>query len=190
MPFLIDGYNLLRYIQQSDEQFEILNEAGLCRIISQYFSRKRSFGQVVFDGFGPDDKSDLSGFGNMEVYFSGQDTEADDIIEEKILINTAPKRLIVVSTDHRIRAAAHQRKAVSVRSDLFFIEVTKALEKKTLTPNQQRTFFGLAETYCCPTKQGQGCGKSEMLNRKRGLCFSKPDTQEGEDSTTVEENTP
>lgn len=145
MPFLIDGYNLLRYIQQSDEQFEILNESGLCRIVSQYLSRKRSFGQIVFDGLGPPDKSDLSGFGNMEVYFSGQDIEADEIIEEKILINTAPKRLIVVSTDRRIRAAAHKRKAVSVRSDLFFIEVTKTLEKRTITPEPKEKRSGITE---------------------------------------------
>lgn len=134
MPFLIDGYNLLRAIQKLDEQFDVLDEAGLCRILSQYLKRKRSHGQVIFDGLGPPDKSDLSGFGNVEVYFSGQELEADDVIEDKILSNTAPKSLIVVSTDRRIRAAAQKRKAVSVRSELFFDEITKTLERKTITP--------------------------------------------------------
>jgi predicted RNA-binding protein with PIN domain len=145
MPILIDGYNLLRYMQASDEQFEVLNEVGLCRIISLYLSRIRSNGQIIFDGFGPMDKSDLSGFGNLEVYFSGQDTEADEIIEEKILINTAPKRLMVVSTDRRIRAAASHRKAISVRSDLFFYEVEKVLDRKMMTPEPKEKRSGLTE---------------------------------------------
>ena len=145
MPVLIDGYNLLRYMQAYDEQFEAINESALCGIISEYLKRSRSNGQIIFDGLGPPDKSDLSGFGNLEVYFSGQDTEADDIIEEKISINSAPKRLIVVSTDRRIRAAASHRKAISVRSDLFFLEMEKVLERKTLTPEPKEKRGGLTE---------------------------------------------
>jgi len=145
MPFLVDGYNLLRAMQKLDEQYDAVDEAGLCRILSEYIKRKQSFGQVVFDGLGPPDKSDLSGFGNIEVYFSGQELEADDIIEDKILANTAPKRLIVISTDRRIRAAAGQRKAVSVRSELFFDDVVKTLDRKTITPEPQEKRGGLTE---------------------------------------------
>jgi predicted RNA-binding protein with PIN domain len=145
MPFLIDGYNLLRAMQKLDEQYDAIDEAGLCRILSEYLKRKRSHGQVVFDGLGPPDKSDLSGFGNVEVYFSGQELEADDVIEDKILSNTAPKKLIVISTDRRIRAAAGQRKAVSVRSELFFDEVVRLLDRKTITPEPQEKRGGLTE---------------------------------------------
>ena len=145
MPFLIDGYNLLRAIQKLDEQFDVLDEAGLCRILSEYLKRKRSHAQVIFDGLGPPDKSDLSGFGKVEVYFSGQELEADDVIEDKILSNTAPKRLVVISTDRRIRAAAGKRKAISVRSELFFDEMEKTLERKIATPEPHEKRGGLTE---------------------------------------------
>jgi predicted RNA-binding protein with PIN domain len=130
MPVIIDGYNLLRSIQR-DEQFESLTEVGLCRIISDYMKNVRNHGHVVFDGTGPRDKSDfdqLGGLGNIEVYFSGEHLEADDLIIEKIDDSSAPKKLIIVSSDREIRAAAASRKAVSVKSDYFWQDVQNRLE--------------------------------------------------------------
>jgi len=121
MPVLIDGYNLLRTVQK-DEQFEDLREYGLCRILSDYLAEMRDRGNIVFDGTGPPDKSEmeqLGEFDNLEVYFAGERTDADSVIEEKIHDNTAPRSLIVVSTDRAIRNAAARRKATPVRSDVF-----------------------------------------------------------------------
>ena len=72
MPFLFDGYNLLRFVNKTDEQLENLTEAGLCRILAEYLRRIRSHGHIFFDGIGPPDKSGLCGFGTVEVYFSGE----------------------------------------------------------------------------------------------------------------------
>lgn len=145
MPYLIDGYNLLRLIQSIHEEYAEIAEAGLCRILSEYIRIKRSRGQIVFDGLGPPDKSCLGGYGNLEVFFSGQTLEADDVIEEKILDNSAPKSLIVVSTDRRIRTAANKRKAIAVRSDLFFDDVTKVLDKTRMIPEPEQKQKGLTE---------------------------------------------
>ena len=146
MPVIIDGYNLLRSIQKTDEQFETLTEAGLCRTLSEYLKRIRSHGHIVFDGLGPPDKSNLGGFGNLEVYFSGPDTDADSIIEQKILDNSAPKSLLIVSTDRRLRAAAGKRKAVSIRSELFFQEVIRQLDRKKPTPEPEQKRRGLTDS--------------------------------------------
>ena len=146
MPVIIDGYNLLRAIQKNDEQFETLTEAGLSRILSEYLKRKRDHGHIVFDGIGPPDKSDLGGFENLEVYFSGADTDADTVIEQKILDNTAPKSLLIVSTDRRLRAASGKRKAVSIRSELFFLEVIRQLDRKKPTPEPKQKRQGLTES--------------------------------------------
>ena len=145
MPYLIDGYNLLRHIQSIHEEYAEVAEAGLCRILSEYIRMKRSRGQIVFDGLGPQDKSCLGGHGNLEVFFSGQILEADDVIEEKILDNSAPKSLIVVSTDRRIRTAANKRKAIAVRSDLFFDDITKVLDKAKIIPEPKQKQQGLTE---------------------------------------------
>lgn len=146
MPVIIDGYNLLRVIQKTDEQFRTLTEVGLCRILSEYLKRIRDHGHIVFDGLGPPDKSNLGGFGNLEVYFSGPDTDADTIIEQKILDNTAPKSLLIVSTDRRLRAAAGKRKALCYRSELFFQDVIKKLDKKKPTPEPEQKRRGLTDS--------------------------------------------
>ena len=129
MSVIIDGYNLLRWVQK-DEEYEYMEEVVLCAVLSEYLKRTRTYGQIVFDGLGPPDKSGLGGLPNLEVYFSGMDTDADTIIAEKIIANTAPKHLTIISTDREVRAAAASRKAVSVRSDIFWEIVVEQLERK------------------------------------------------------------
>jgi predicted RNA-binding protein with PIN domain len=146
MPVIIDGYNLLRAIQKTDEEFKTLTEAGLCRILSEYLKRIRSHGHIVFDGLGPPDKSDLGGFGDLEVYFSGPDTDADTIIEQKILDNSAPKSLLVVSTDRRLQAAAGKRKVACIRSEPFFQGVVRQLDRKKPIPEPQQKRRGLTDS--------------------------------------------
>jgi predicted RNA-binding protein with PIN domain len=145
MPIIIDGYNLLRSVQKIEE-YQSLDEAALCRIISEYLQRVRTYAQVIFDGLGPRDKSDLSGIDNVEVYFSGENLEADDVIEEKIEEYSAPKNMVVVSTDRRIRAAAAKRKSISVTSDLFWISMIEQLDKKKPTPMPKQKRHGITET--------------------------------------------
>jgi predicted RNA-binding protein with PIN domain len=145
MPIIIDGYNLLRSVQRIEE-YQSLDEAALCRIISEYLLRVRTYAHVVFDGIGPPDKSELSGIDNLEVYFSGEHLEADDVIEEKIEEYSAPKNMIVVSTDRRIRAAAAKRKSVSVTSDLFWLSLIEQLDKKKPTPMPKEKRHGITES--------------------------------------------
>ena len=147
MSIIIDGYNLLRWVQQ-DEDYEDINEVSLCAVISEYLTRTRKYGQVVFDGLGPPDKTHLGGLPNLEVYFSGMETDADTIIAEKIIANTAPKNLVIVSTDREVRAAAMSRKAVSVRSDIFWEVVVVQLERKLpiREPKEKQTGISDMET--------------------------------------------
>ena len=119
--------SLLRTIQR--DLYTTGGEAQMCQLISHYLIRKRDTGQIVFDGIGPPDKTLLRDIQNLEVIFSGSH-EADDIIEQLILENTAPKRLIVVSSDRRVKAAAKKRKATAIKSDDFWMQLTKLLEKK------------------------------------------------------------
>ena len=152
MPVIVDGYNLMHVIQKSDEDFANLNEVGLCRIISEYLKRIRDRGHIVFDGTGPYDKTDmewLGGIDNLEVYFSGDKVEADEIIEQKIQDSSAPKGLVIVSTDRKIRDAASKRKATAVRSEAFWLEMIRHMEyqnKPPLEPRQKRQGLTNGET--------------------------------------------
>jgi len=149
MPIIIDGYNLLRSIQKTSEYFEQLSNTQLCLILSAYLGRIRDHAQIIFDGTGPVDKISFEHITGLDVVFSGADCDADTIIEQKISVNSAPKRLKVVSTDRRIRSAARKRKAVSVRSDVFWENVLKQLardEKVSPEPKEKRHGLTKAET--------------------------------------------
>ena len=133
MPYLIDGYNLLRAVQ-GIEEFSALTDIQMCRAVSDYLSSVRDHGHVVFDGVGPPDKAAFGGIPGLEVYFSGQSCEADDIIEDKIADNTAPKSLVVVSSDRRIRRAAAKRKAIDIPAGEFWRVLLARLEKQANRP--------------------------------------------------------
>ena len=151
MPLIVDGYNLLRFVQ-SEGHFENLIEVGLCRILSDYLVSVRDRGHIVFDGTGPPDKHDfeqLGGLANLEVYFSGADYEADEVIMQKIEDSSAPRSLTVVSTDREIRAAAAARKATSVRADVFWHGLVSRLEtqqKAVHEPKEKRRGITEGET--------------------------------------------
>ena len=133
MPYLIDGYNLLRAVQKLEE-FASLTDIQMCRAVSDYLCCVRDHGHLVFDGTGPPDKSPFGGIPSLEVYFSGATYEADDIIEDKIQDNTAPKSLVVVSTDRRIRTAAAKRKAIAIPAEVFWQNLLAQLEKHANRP--------------------------------------------------------
>jgi len=127
---IIDGNNLLWALHQALGEREITNEMELCRALSQYFSQTGEAGQVVFDGSGPADKSPFDTFGHLEVFFSGFHHDSDSVIEEKIKVNTSPRRLTVVSSDRRLRKAASARKAQTVKSEEFWEQVRRELGRR------------------------------------------------------------
>ena len=148
MPLLVDGYNLLGRLRKLEEHFEPLDAAGLCRLLSRYLAATRGHGTICFDGTGPRDKSAFLGLGSLEVHFCGSHEEADDQIERRIADCSAPRRLVVVSDDRRVRAAAKRRRAVSVRCDDFMAEVVERLSRRPAArePSAKRHGVSDAET--------------------------------------------
>lgn len=137
MPFLIDGYNLLRSVQRLDG-FAELTDAQLCRCVADFLRAVRQRGTVVFDGIGPPDKRELMGVKGLDICFSGERTDADTIIEQRIAASTAPKHLIVVSSDRRLRTAATRRKAKSVTVDVFWPGLCKTIENSDKLASEPR----------------------------------------------------
>jgi predicted RNA-binding protein with PIN domain len=127
---IIDGTNLLWALHEQSDEWEITTEAQLCRTLDRYFRSTGEDGQVVFDGTGPSGRDEFSSMSNLEVIFSGFNTDSDTVIEEKIKASTAPRRLTVVSSDRRLRKAAGERKAVALKSEEFWGQVQKELRRK------------------------------------------------------------
>jgi predicted RNA-binding protein with PIN domain len=146
--YIIDGYNLLWSVHKVSERSEEVSEARLCRLIGRYLRIIADEGQVVFDGIGPPDKTAFSNTAGVEVIFTGSKTDADSFIEAKINSDTAPRRLIIVSSDRSIRKAAGLRKAVSLKSEQFWRDVISVLSKKDKVqePAEKRQGLDQAQT--------------------------------------------
>ncbi len=133
MRYIFDGHNLLFAVRGSGEQFASLTVEAvthfLCHILEEYLRLKKSRGVLFYDGMGPRDKSFFTNFSRLDVEFSGEFFEADDLIEAEIEADTAPKLLTVVSSDRRVRDKAKRRKAKSVSSIDFWFEVLDEIEK-------------------------------------------------------------
>jgi predicted RNA-binding protein with PIN domain len=145
MPIIIDGHNLLYSIRKTNEDLQSISDIQLCRVIGGYFKLTGEKGEIIFDGTGPPDKNGFDNIANLEVLFAGRSTDADTVIEHKIKLNTAPKRLTIVSSDRRLRKAAHARKATALKAEAFWIDLQKQLsrQKKFKEPPEKR--FGLNE---------------------------------------------
>ena len=145
MPVIIDGYNLLRSIQNIEES-TFISDIGLCRILDSYFGLAGDKAEIIFDGIGPPNKSEFSNIKNIEISFSGRTSDCDTIIEHRIQDSTAPKRLTIVSSDRRLRDAARRRKAASVKSEDFWEMMKKQLSRRRPGKEPAAKRSGLTES--------------------------------------------
>lgn len=144
MPVLIDGYNLLRAAQKILEQSDFAG-ADLCVVLCEFLRRVGDIGTIVFDGIGPPNKEGLMGSQRLQVIFSGRNVEADTVIEQHIRENSAPKRLVVVSSDRRIRTAAKRRKCPDIPAGDFWFQLCHTVEKQVPTPEPRGKRQGIGE---------------------------------------------
>jgi len=147
MPVIIDGTNLLWALHDVSDKHGATTEVELCWILARYFQRTGDEGQVIFDGTGPRDQSVFDQVSHVQVVFSGFNTDADTVMEEKIKANTAPRRLTVVSSDRRLRKAAAARKATALKSERFWEQVHQELQRPKVTKKEpQEKQEGLSES--------------------------------------------
>ena len=66
------------------------------------------------------DEHRLQAFAQMTVVFAPKGTDADGEIERMLRQHSVPKRVVVVSSDHRLHKAASRRRARCVDSEEFW----------------------------------------------------------------------
>ena len=113
---LIDGYNLSQPVATSrniDPRWLERNRNGLLRDLAEHLSGPiRAKTCVVFDAANPPKgRPDRFTHSEMDVRFAVGYPTADDLLEEIIRAHHTPKRLMVVSSDHRVQTAARRRNA-------------------------------------------------------------------------------
>ena len=127
---LIDGLNLLHVTGVFTESVSAPGLPGatkqqscsqLVRVLAEGLGEKaRRRTTVVFDGVaGPDSPTDTR-WNEIRVIFSGPKLEADDVIERLLSAAKSPKEILVVSSDHRVQAAARRVGAHPVDSETWW----------------------------------------------------------------------
>ncbi len=129
-PFLIiDGYNLmheagLARATYAPGDLARLRLELLAKLARRLTIEERKRCTVVFDAI--DAPANLPGrfiHEGIHVLFAEPGHEADEVIEKLISQNSAPRRLTVVSSDHRIQNAIRRRKGIGLDSDLFLKQI-------------------------------------------------------------------
>jgi predicted RNA-binding protein with PIN domain len=131
MSLLIDGYNLLNATGivgrgAGASSLERSRRALLNFLADSLEPDERAHTTVVFDAAHvPRGLPRVVEHRGLCVRFAAGYAEADALIEELIRADTAPRRLTVVSSDHRLQRAARHRRAKAVDSDVWFAQVVR-----------------------------------------------------------------
>lgn len=138
MRFLIDGYNLIHAIGllcgRTHPGGLEKARARLIRLLSDSFGEKGDEATVVFDAANaPRVATGVQLDHGVEVHFA-QGQEADDLIEELIRRDATPRKLTVVSDDHRIQQAARRRRCLVMGCQEFLNEVDRRRQKRPPSP--------------------------------------------------------
>ncbi|QEG32816.1 NYN domain-containing protein [Bythopirellula goksoeyrii] len=128
MPLLIDGYNLLHVTGfgggGGPNSFQRSREALLSFLANSIPDEERSLTTIVFDAAeAPPGLPRTLTYQGIIVRYAAEYADADALIEELILAETAPRSLLVVSSDHRIQRAARRRRASHIDSDRWYGEI-------------------------------------------------------------------
>ncbi len=134
IELLIDGYNVIFQCgltgrSAGSDKLERARLRLLNELAARLNEQERNRTTVVFDAKNRPVKlvpQSLRHRG-LHVQFAVDYPDADSMIEELIRTHSAPKKLTVISSDHRIQTAASRRKARSLDSDVWWDQ----LESKT-----------------------------------------------------------
>ncbi len=126
MLLLIDAYNLLHQsdaLHRSRDQgwLQRARERLLRSLADRLPTDLASETCLVFDAAAPPAglPSEYIQF-QIQVIYAVDHVEADDLLEELIARHPTPKRLTVVSSDHRIQRAASRRSATFFDADVWY----------------------------------------------------------------------
>ena len=140
MSLLVDGYNLIYAANIvgpgiGPRGLERARQALLNTLAAALPEAERARTVIVFDAAAapPGLPRQLTHQGMLVRFAAGYES-ADELLEELIVADSAPKRLTVVSSDHRVQRAARKRRAKAIDSDVWFAEVQRQRNSQPAKP--------------------------------------------------------
>lgn len=146
LAFLIDGYNLIHALGLVRKQVAPKELATARRrlldFLHERLESRAGAVTVVFDARRrPRHVASEFSDGSFTVRFAERGEEADDVIETLLAKHPAPRRLVIVSDDRRLRDAAAKRRAHSLGCQdlLDHLERPAAPARPATTPTRQES---------------------------------------------------
>lgn len=142
MPLLIDTYNVVQTVGILPPDLAGIDVDGLIALLAQSRYRDEKI-NLVCDGVPPQEtvkksksqivKTDLraDNVARVSVRYSGHGRSADDLIAQMIQASTAPRRLIVVSSDQAVLRSAKRRRCVTLTSHEFLQQLVDDARGRT-----------------------------------------------------------
>lgn len=150
MALLIDGYNLLFAAGilgplRGKKGGESSREALLDFLVEHLPEREVARTTIVFDAAdAPPGLPRQFSHRGIAVRFAPRNTSADALLEELIVESADPRRLTVVSSDHRVQRAARQRGAKFVDSDHWHSELRRNAARSTAAAEESKPDHSLS----------------------------------------------
>jgi len=129
MPLLIDGYNLLHVSGVFGRgtaltELHRSREALLAFLAASLTKAECETTTIVFDAAGaPPGLPQSYKYEGLQVEFARDPGNADELLERLIVAHDTPRKLVVVSGDHRVQRAAKRRRATAIDSDRWWAEL-------------------------------------------------------------------
>lgn len=124
MRLIVDTYNVVMRDAGLGPDGVVEDAAHLARLIdASRYGRYRTL--LVCDGAAPPGLDERRpGFGSgVSLRFAGPGGDADSLIDQLIHQDSAPKRLLVVSSDREVRASARRRRCRTLESARFVTQL-------------------------------------------------------------------
>ncbi|MFO0817781.1 MAG: NYN domain-containing protein [Pirellulales bacterium] len=143
MAILIDGYNLLFAsgifgAERGERGGESSRRALLDFLVDVVPASELARTTIVFDAAEapPGLPRELT-HQRIRVLFAPRKTEADELLEQLIEQERDPKKLTVVSSDHRVQRAARRRRAIYVDSDVWYAEKVRERRQREVVASDE-----------------------------------------------------
>jgi len=151
MDYIIDGYNLifqcgLQTRSATDDMLRKARQRMIHEILAGVSKAVAKRITIVFDAAERPllAKGNTETIGGMKIFYADQYDDADSMIEHLIAKHSVPRKLTVVSSDHRLHKAALRRKAIPIDSDLWFdqLEARKLNDRRATARKFWRRSIG------------------------------------------------
>jgi predicted RNA-binding protein with PIN domain len=134
MPVLIDGNNLLFAALENDPE-RPPSRSTLCCFLGQWARRTGEKVSIVFDGPVPNPAlaAQISD-PDVAVSYSGGGISADEVLAKAVNVHSAPRLLVVVTSDREVARVARSGGAKTVDSGVFWARVLRSLSRPQAQP--------------------------------------------------------